>query len=604
MAEQIQTQTTPQSSEENQIPEDNLSKLIKAIKASNANEDSVLDENGAKALLEFLKNCQADDVYELVRILETIGDLARKEQNRSILNSFGFCEEVGKHVLSTYPEIQKMAARGIGNLCFDNEQNRVIFFERCQVTKTLVELLESPFDGVRRNVCGAIANMCADYEQAQEAFREFGGLSRLLKVVQIQNKETQSMALRALNNLITNKQNFATLIDLGLVDACFSLVDEFASEVDAFLENFQEADDSIKLSVLKHNGTKLLVHIAQSEISVESMKLVYEVITNIAGNEKLREELIRQNFFEQVIPLFNARQYDLSVRQLSSKIPLLVFIGLTEDDQHFNDFFKYFDLISKHIFSSEADVAILALRGIANLARCEPNCLYIFQQQKMVDRIFECAVHSDIRLNLGALGLIRNLSIPKQNKEPLLQRDILPILVKHISNRQNANQLIQYTAIGILKSLLVLGDPVIDGFAKAGGIEAIVVLARGEIPILSIDEKGEDIGKDPRVQLESARVIIRFIERDDLRKEIVQRGAIPPIIQLINSQHAILKAEGTKGLHMLAVKGDDEIRAKLKENNVASVLETLLAKDSELLQKDFPSTLSLAKETIDRLNQQ
>lgn len=77
-----------------------------------------------------------------------------------------------------------MAARGIGNLCFDNgqflyrfhksfnlilwvsqklEQNRVIFFERCQVTKTLVELLESPFDGVRRNVCGAIANMCADY---------------------------------------------------------------------------------------------------------------------------------------------------------------------------------------------------------------------------------------------------------------------------------------------------------------------------------------------------------------------------------------------------------------------------------------------------------
>lgn len=228
----------------------------------------------------------------------------------------------------------------------------------------------------------------------------------------------------------------------------------------------------------------------------------------------------------------------------------------------------------------------------------------------MLERLLATATHQDLRVNLASLGVLRNLSIPPANKEILSNAGLIPICVKHISNRENANQLIQYTSVGILKNLL-LGDKMIASFLAAGGLDALIPLANGEIPILNLEGINE---KDPRVQYESARLLARLVERgnsflfsrvilflkdfskiDDCRSIIVKNGGVLPILNLLKTQFDILKEEGVKCLYTLSKKGDQDTKNYLKSLGVVDILKNISfvtkEKEIEIMPKEIMEEL-------------
>lgn len=121
------------------------------------------DISKLSSLLNSLNPENLEDVPHIVRILNFVGDLAREEKNRTPIGNWGLSSVVGKFIKSSNPEIQKLVARAIGNLCFDEGNNRIIFFQHCNIGPYLIQFLDSSDEQVLKNSCGAVANLVVDY---------------------------------------------------------------------------------------------------------------------------------------------------------------------------------------------------------------------------------------------------------------------------------------------------------------------------------------------------------------------------------------------------------------------------------------------------------
>jgi len=115
------------------------------------------------------------------------------------------------------------------------------------------------------------------------------------------------------------------------------------------------------------------------------------------------------------------------------------------------------------------------------------------------------------------------------------------------------------------------------------GLKALVDLALGKLAPKEENEDGEKAEEKPadnRVQLESARVLIRLLDTDSNKKLVAESGAIPPVLDLVQSPFEILQAEGLKATQSLAEV--DELKSTLIEAGTVQRLEAFQSNNQQL----------------------
>jgi len=191
--------------------------------------------------------------------------------------------------------------------------------------------------------------------------------------------------------------------------------------------------------------------------------------------------------------------------------------------------------------------------------------------------------HKDLLIVHLSVGALHNISIPMQNKVPLIEAGILPLIIEVIKNKEQPNPLIQFSAVGTLKSLLATGDKMIKEFVAASGLEILIQLANGELnPKIPPEEDEDEKEKekkvpDKRVQYETARVLVRFLDQVENAKTIAKLGGIPSILDLLNTKFAILQMEGIKAILTLAQI--DELKEILLQCNTLSIVDSFQTDD-------------------------
>lgn len=161
------------------------------------------------------------------------------------------------------------------------------------------------------------------------------------------------------------------------------------------------------------------------------------------------------------------------------------------------------------------DLVSSALLSIANLARSDENCLALAQSHDLIPSIVSIlsAEGNSILLSHAALGLLKNLCIPHDNKSLIGSTVIFEALPKFMAKERDQAQPVQFAAVGVAKHLAF--SPVRDLTSNA-----VKACLGDEDATPSPEDKGSTleallalIGRteDTPTRLEATRVLVNLI---------------------------------------------------------------------------------------------
>lgn len=317
----------------------------------------------------------------------------------------------------------------------------------------------------------------------------------------------------------------------------------------------------------------------EDEDSEELQESALETLVELAEKDDLKPKFLPLNIHKTLLNLAKTKFYNAEHGKTIQKYVLKAIANLSLDDSTIVSFFEYFEFILSLALTEEPEFVLSGLMILGNLARADDHCIKMIDNKDLLSFLFKTLRHKDLRIVHLSVGAIHNLSIPGTNKLKLINAGVIPLLIELLKNKENPNQLLQYAIVGTIRSLIVIGDPTITEFVKEGGLPTLVQLARGELNPKeetqgpNDEQKEEKKEPDKRVQYEAARVIARFTEKSEYAVLLAKLGAIPSILELINSKFEILQAEGVKSILHFAQIGD--LKLELLESGTLKVLENL-----------------------------
>jgi len=332
----------------------------------------------------------------------------------------------------------------------------------------------------------------------------------------------------------------------------------------------------------------LMKMIVGEETDDDLQESAVETLVALSEKDDLKPHILALVLDKSLIGISKLSSPDPEHKKIYQRYVLKIIANLSLDDSTVDRFFEHFDFVLDLSLTEDVDLTLSGLMILGNLARSDDQCQKMVKRNELIPFLLKNLSHKDMRVVHLSLGTLHNLSISVPNKTKLLEAGILPLLIELLKNKENPNLLIQYSIVGTLKNLVILGDSVRIPFIEQGGLGLLVQLANGEFkPVEHKDEESEGEEKkepDKRVQYEAARVLIRFIDAEENAITVVKLGGVPPILDLIRSKFAILQAEGAKAI--LRFSQIAELKPTLLETETLVVLENL-KNDTPEVQEDI-----------------
>jgi len=205
------------------------------------------------------------------------------------------------------------------------------------------------------------------------------------------------------------------------------------------------------------------------------------------------------------------------------------------------------------------------LEILAKVSCSDSNCQSIIHRASLLSSLFLWSSSVDIRICRLSLSVLRNLCIPIENKRILLRKDILPLIISQLKQKKDGKIDLptQYLCVGVLRALTTI-DEAIHCFMQNEALEALISVARGDM--LSEEEAyyekeddsqvNEKVSKprnrDRRVEYEAARLLARIADFPTYREELVRKGGIMPLVELLKTRFDVLHEEAFRAiLHLI-----------------------------------------------------
>lgn len=296
--------------------------------------------------------------------------------------------------------------------------------------------------------------------------------------------------------------------------------------------------------------------------------------------------------------------------------------------------------------STDIDLLTTGVLALGNFARTDSHCIYFVEQQTM-NKLLQVlsknnGVKDDVRLQHALLSALRNLVIPKPNKNAVIQaglvQTILPMLEIHQppvvfkllgtlrmtvdgqgKSRSNAS-LSEYICILIPSVFLRLAEKLaLELLKNKTLIEQLVHWSKssdyagvtGESLRLmawlikhayltkiayALPRKGDA----PAEQIADKIPLAQDYDRSSLTKFLANEGTVEAMVSMLTAQHLVMQNEALIALCILSVvylsqPGEAEQAQRLQDElikcNVGAKLAELISKSSDSMTKEIVENL-------------
>ena len=489
--------------------------------------------------------------------LEVLADLAREKDTRNIIGASSlieFCVSILRMAAWDAGVPTKLQTlRVIGNLCFDNDQNRAIVIANnavpviMQTVNDFVATPNTPDNQRGRAVsAGVILNVANENEALQVSFIEAGAIEVLVQLIKSAPDPSSPFAVmagNALHMLSDSKPALARMANAGLPGVLLDQLlqgpsREQAEHVITFVRELLQDDASTAAFATPENVDRLF-HLSQTHNNSH--------VSNAAA------------LFLSVV-----------IYEPAAMAVLM--------DPAKADAFKA--LYTSWLHSDNDELRTAGAICVGNSARSEDSAVAVLASPEVYLGLVKMLESEDAKVLHAAYGALKNLSIAQGNKPKLASSGLLPRLIEGM---QSPHQQIQYQCASIVR-LITVGQAVnivVDVANTPGLIARLVHLGGSE---------------EMSVRMEATRALIntvRFGKNEAVTAQVVQRGAIPLIVSLLITEQQILINEALVALLFTASFGLDNIRAILAAHVIIPLTAILRAGHSQV--EVTQNALSLAQ---------
>lgn len=466
--------------------------------------------------------------------------------------------------------------RALGNMCYESERGQacVLDAEGLEVLLSVLEkaiLLGNNVTGVRtlRSVIiGFLLNLTISQQDKHQKLVALGGIGLICKVLE----------LDGLNEDGSNTTNHAIVI-LGY------LIDQVSAGETVFTEKVCQ--------------TLVQVLVTFSSSSAEICESVLELLLNNAEDDSVKQSLAQHGLCQLLIGLVEKYQSLVEdsdedtqhLFKLATDLVVIILNGDTSMSLLYGDGKGdvYLSML-RWVKADNIDLQIHGVLALGNFARCDLHCIRMVESGVHEHFLMLLKNHSgpegDVRLQHALLSALRNLAIPTVNKAVILKAGALDVLTPMI----NACPLT--VAFKLLASLRMLVDGQDQAAEQLGKDKQLLN------KLVDYSTTDGHIG----VQGEASRLlawIVKNSRSSDVSTTVVQCSALPPLVSMLCSEHAVMRNEALLALTLVSASHLSMAEHSLAEAKVCAKVAGLLTEYGTTMEKPMLcNTLALLRELV------
>ncbi|KAI4176382.1 MAG: hypothetical protein LQ343_001121 [Gyalolechia ehrenbergii] len=384
------------------------------------------DVETLKWIRDVLDQLRLSVLEDFTRAVDILADASRDASWRLPFGQSGLLELFLR--VSTDPDLEDDVLapilRLVGNCCIDADLNREIVISP-EFIPSIMRHLQS--GELVTTAISVIYNICSDYDRAQHAFRTNGLCSALVRVLADSNFDAGPLLPYVCSLLSFSTQQ----ADLG----------------DCSNQSLQTV-------------TSLL---QQPEVTPGDMLLIVNAISAFLQQERFRSEFVEHGLITVLIDvLTGSYTYEPQDLDTEEEISILrnAICQILSDISATNVFARSYPVNSPLVgsmiqwLSSPYDqLRIASCLVLGNLARSDSVCLDMVRRFSLHGKLLELVQNqSNVQVVYAALGFLRNLALPAENKSIIGTQQSVETISSFWS--LDFNPQVQYISVCLLRQLL------------------------------------------------------------------------------------------------------------------------------------------------------
>jgi len=467
--------------------------------------DAVLNKADATCLMQVLSHCRENNK---AKVLGIIAELAKREENRTLLASDDIFTLVLNEIESTDKDVILQCFRAIGNVCMENVggQSYVMMTGNIEKIlskfKSMAELSDGDLNILPKTAYGCVNNLSCENESLQLELVKYGAIPifySCLKSFITKDSEMAKIILEALSGLAMNETAKEQIIELNVISELYSFLDD--------------CSDSVAISILDVLG-EFIQDDEMSDIICSDSSLL-ALITAGARRPSFKEmnsqDTVLKKIFDSLVLFTSNESFEANLddKELLNRLLEL----LTCDNRH---------------------AQISSALAIGNCAKNDMTCTDLVKCSVHVSLInLLKTVHSSeesMDLSQAILSALKNITIPVANKQVLSETE-LPELARNLVKTNFP--VVQFKALAVLR-LLVQGQTTLA-----------VTLCNDET---FLNVVAQCASRDTVIGLcaEARRLtasLIKHSQSSDAMNNVLRENGMQSLIGLLSSEHTIMQNE-------------------------------------------------------------
>lgn len=567
-------------------PEVDVEELIKKLKISSSNNktDETVDIlNSLKDKLENIED-EADisDILKSFQELLSWKNLDVQEKTTAVIGVFSRTN-YGRKLCCDSQLISLLLNLLKENCGKENRENIQILIESCR----------------------SLANFCYENSTGQRHVINNDGVDIIIKILQFSiflpkndlSYSLQSVCTGLLLNLLTDQEHlYPKVIELGTLDTLSSILENGVSNKDLeqaamhtmIIINFLTESTPGDL-LMNERLCKAVVKILDQSTLADLSELCVELLHSQAANDCVGLYLARSGLGELLMNLLDKHRPNVDDDELRNlmKMACDVIIHILNGDEAMTMLYadgkgKVFLGMMEWLDSSDEYIVSTAVLAMANFAHNDKHSIQLVKlgvARKLLQILSQHNTpQADIRLQHALLCGLRNLVIPSDNKQLVLEEGLLDVILPmtHIPTFP-----VVFKLLGTLRI-------VIDGqehtACKLGTMSNLIS------QVVEWTKTEDHLG----VQAEACRFLAWIIKNSRDRAVmgvVVECGAVAPLVQMITAEHQVMQTEALLSISLITMMRLADAEQSLLNARVGEQLNELLTRN--IAREIFANVLTL-----------
>ncbi|EDW08629.2 LOW QUALITY PROTEIN: uncharacterized protein Dmoj_GI20062 [Drosophila mojavensis] len=490
-------------------------------------------------------------------------------------------------------------------------------------------------------ICRALGNICYLNDEARDLILELEGdavLLRLLDIAEIEDTVNAPQFIKVRGGLLSNYllggEGLAKrAMELGIMQQLQRIVDTGASNVE------QHEDLLLNtlplLSILTENVADLnfdshlnikLSRILAASTNPDLAEMCLELLHYQAESDEVKLLLAKDGLCETIYNLLEKYKTLASTSEARALMKLaceLIVLILTGDESmHYLYTTSLLKNMVDWLDSTDIDLLTTGVLALGNFARTDSHCIYFVEQQTMNKLLQVLAknngVKDDVRLQHALLSALRNLVIPKPNKNAVIQAGLVqtilpmleihqpPVVFKLLGTLRMTVDGQEKLALELLKNKTLIEQLVhwsksSDYAGVTGESLRLMAWLIKHAYLNKIAYALPRKGDAPAEQIADKIPLAQDYDRSSLNEFLSNEGTVEAMVNMLTAQHLVMQNEALIALCILSVvylsqsgreaEQAQRLQDELIKCNVGAKLAELIAKSSDSMTKEIVENL-------------